>query len=94
VDRITPHDPRSFLRGIIPHNFGPRDGSRIPWSLKAKLQFDARLQRQGQDRPVFVHHIMVERTIEQRQLKSLNGKDRTQQSLLDAVNADLKRRGG
>ncbi len=64
----------------------------LPWSLEQYLQFNARLQRQGQTKPVFIHHIMVERSIEQRMLAALRRHGATMQGLLDAVKADLNKR--
>ena len=54
-------------------------------------QTNARLWRQGQEsKTVVLQHIVTEDTIDQRILKALSQKDVTQQSLIDAVKADLE----
>ena len=54
-------------------------------------QTNARLWRQGQEsKTVVLQHIVTEDTIDQRILKVLSQKDVTQQSLIDAVKADLE----
>jgi SNF2 family DNA or RNA helicase len=65
-------------------------GNTIVWygptfNLDHYLQFNARLWRQGQSKGVVVHHLMAERTIDNRVFKALCAKDATQQSLLNAV---------
>ena len=57
----------------------------LNWSLELYQQFNARLYRQGQDRPVRVVHIMAEGTIDQRVLHALTAKDATQRDLLGAL---------
>jgi SNF2 family DNA or RNA helicase len=49
------------------------------------LQFNARLHRQGQTKPVRVIHIVAEGTIDERVLNVLNSKDKTQADLLSAL---------
>lgn len=57
----------------------------LNWSLEYYQQFNARLHRQGQTRPVRVAHIVSNNTIDQRVLSVLQSKDATQKSLLDAL---------
>lgn len=57
----------------------------LNWSLEYYQQFNARLHRQGQTRPVRVAHIVSNDTIDQRVLSVLQSKDATQKSLLDAL---------
>lgn len=57
----------------------------IPWSLEEYLQTIARLYRQGQKEPVFIHHLLVDKTIDKRILNNLTMKDMSEQALLDAV---------
>lgn len=63
----------------------------LTWSLELYQQTNARLWRQGQNsKTVVLQHIIAENTIDKRILKALSEKDTTQQSLIDAVKADLK----
>lgn len=55
------------------------------WSLDLYEQFNARLRRQGQGRPVVCHRILTLDTLDQVQIMRLNEKDDTQQGLRKAV---------
>ena len=57
----------------------------LTWSLEHYLQFNARLHRQGQLKPVRVIHIVAEDTIDERVLNVLAAKDKTQSALLRAL---------
>lgn len=57
----------------------------LTWSLEHYLQFNARLHRQGQTKPVRVIHIVTENTIDERVLNVLTAKDKTQRALLSAL---------
>lgn len=57
----------------------------LNWSLEYYQQFNARLHRQGQTRPVRIAHIVSNNTIDQRVLGVLRSKDATQKNLLDAL---------
>lgn len=62
----------------------------LTWSLELYQQTNARLWRQGQNsETVVLQHIITDDTIDKRILKALSQKDITQQSLIDAVKADL-----
>lgn len=61
----------------------------LPWSLEAYLQTNARLYRQGQKKPVVIHHLLTKDTIDDYILKKLHKKDTSQKELLDAVKATL-----
>ena len=62
----------------------------LTWSLELYSQTNARLWRQGQNaETVVLQHIVTEDTIDKRILKALSEKDSTQQSLIDAVKANL-----
>ena len=73
-----------------------QDGSNIivwfglPWSLENYQQANSRLHRQGQDKPVIVHHIVCENTLDSRVLQALQSKDATQKSLLNALKSYVK----
>jgi SNF2 family DNA or RNA helicase len=55
------------------------------WNLEHYQQFNARLARQGQERPVIVHHLIAQGTIEERVLDVMQGKATVQEALLQAV---------
>ena len=62
----------------------------LTWSLELYQQTNARLWRQGQRADtVIVQHIITKGTIDERILKALSEKDRTQTALIDAVKANL-----
>ena len=62
----------------------------LTWSLELYQQTNARLWRQGQSaRTVVIQHIVTKGTIDERILKALQAKDKTQAALIDAVKADL-----
>ena len=62
----------------------------LTWSLELYEQTIARLWRQGQQsRTVVVTHIVTERSIDERILRALEAKSRTQESLIAAVKAEL-----
>lgn len=63
----------------------------LTWSLELYQQTIARLWRQGQtSEVVVVQHIITKGTIDERIMKALHAKDKTQAALIDAVKADLK----
>ena len=55
------------------------------WSLELYMQFNARLYRQGQDKPVYIHHLVTEGTIDERIVRSLGNKKDTQDGLMSAI---------
>lgn len=58
----------------------------ITWDLEAYDQVLARVYRQGNpNKRVFLHHIVAENTLDERVMKTLELKDRTQQALLRAL---------
>jgi SNF2 family DNA or RNA helicase len=59
----------------------------LNWSLELYQQFNARLHRQGQTKPVRIIHIVAKGTIDERVLMVLKDKDATQASLLNALKA-------
>lgn len=63
----------------------------LTWSLELYQQTNARLWRQGQSAgTVVIQHIVTKGTIDERILKALQAKDKTQAALIEAVKADLK----
>lgn len=62
----------------------------LTWSLELYQQTNARLWRQGQTaETVVLHHIIAKGTIDERVMKALSEKDRTQTTLIEAVKANL-----
>ena len=57
----------------------------LNWSLELYQQFNARLHRQGQTRPVRVAHILAKGTIDERVMSVLGNKDAVQRNLLNAL---------
>lgn len=58
----------------------------IPWNLEFYAQAIARVYRQGQQNShVFVYHLVAKGTLDEKVMKVLDKKDRTQQGLLDAL---------
>lgn len=55
------------------------------WSLELYQQFNARLYRQGQGKPVTIHHIVTRDTIDEKIIKSLDGKRETQDGLMESI---------
>ena len=62
----------------------------LTWSLELYQQTNARLWRQGQKaETVVVHHLVTKGTIDEQILAALYRKDRTQESLIAAVKAQI-----
>lgn len=57
----------------------------VPWSLELYQQACARLLRPGQDKPVFIHHIVVDGTMDERVMEALQRKDLSQAALMRAL---------
>lgn len=55
------------------------------WSLELYMQFNARLYRQGQDKPVYIHHIVTKGTVDEKITKALSGKKETQDGLMNSI---------
>ncbi len=62
----------------------------LTWSLELYQQTNARLWRQGQKNTVVIHHIVSEKTIDERIIAALTQKEKTQTALMDAVKAILE----
>ncbi len=61
------------------------------WSLELYQQANARLHRQGQEKAVIIHHLLVEGTIDERVYQSLQQKENVQEGLLQALKAKYQR---
>lgn len=57
----------------------------LTWSLEQYLQANARLHRQGQQKPVLVYRILAKGTVDQQILESLDKKDATQNAVLEIL---------
>ena len=88
--------PQSVAHGMN-LQYGP--GHRIVWytltnSLELYDQANHRLYRQGQTRPVFIHRLIAQDTIDEAVAQRLTQKDQTQQALMEylkeKVQATLK----
>lgn len=66
----------------------------LTWSLELYQQANARLHRQGQERPVIVHRLLVQGGVDEDVAKALEGKDRTQAELVEALKARIERWSG
>lgn len=84
--------PRSMGHGLnLQHG-----GRNIVWYTLAYSnddykQFNARLDRQGQTRPVFVCHLVAEDTVDEEILLQLHEREREQVSLMQALRARAKK---
>lgn len=61
----------------------------VPWSLENHEQLYQRVWREGQKHTVHVYHLIVEETIDEAVMKTLNSKDRTQNRLLTALKENV-----
>ena len=91
VDVLLAH-PASCAYGL-----NLQDGGRhviwytLTWSLELYQQANARLHRQGQEKPVIVHRLLVQGGVDEDVAKALEGKDETQAALVEALKARIER---
>ena len=101
-----PEDIAAWNEGLIPvllahpasvgYGLNLQEGGHVivwyglTWSLELYSQANARLHRQGQTRPVIVHHLIAEGTVDEQVMRALKKKDTSQAALLAA----LKERSG
>jgi len=57
----------------------------LNWSLELYQQFNGRLHRQGQTKPVRVVHIVADGCIDDKVMRAISDKATTQQQLIDAL---------
>ena len=62
----------------------------LSWSLEDYEQTNARINRQGQTKPVTIHILMINHTIDQKIYKALKEKDVSQERLISAVEVTLE----
>jgi len=60
----------------------------LTWNLEEFDQFNARVYRQGQTKPVTFHYIIANDTIDDNVLTALRAKDRTQKALMQSLKKD------
>ena len=75
----------------VGHGLNLQEGGRhlvyltLPWSNETYSQTVKRIHRMGQSKPVMVHRILTDRTVDTTVLAALNDKEFTQQALLKAL---------
>jgi len=57
----------------------------LPWSSENYIQANARIYRQGQEKPVIIHHLTIAGSIDEQVVKVLDGKINLQDALLNAL---------
>lgn len=57
----------------------------LTWSLELYQQANARLYRQGQTKPVIIHHLLTEGSVDEQVMRALQHKDMSQAALLAAL---------
>lgn len=62
----------------------------MPWSLEHYIQTNGRLNRQGQEHPVVIHHLITYDTIDERIVEAIKRKDLSERTLMNAVSAATK----
>ena len=96
-----PEDIEAWNRGEIPvllahpasvgYGLNLQEGGHVivwyglTWSLELYQQANARLYRQGQTKPVIIHHLVTEDTVDEQVMKALQAKDTSQAALLAAL---------
>ena len=65
----------------------------LTWSLENYIQTNDRLYRQGQKNTVVIHHIITKDTIDEDVMNALRNKEVTQDALIEAVRAEVRRNG-
>lgn len=61
------------------------------WSLELYQQANARLPRPGQKETVVIHHLVAERTLDERVMSVMRGKNATQEALLGALRGYIEK---
>ena len=61
------------------------------WNLELYQQLNARLYRQGQEKAVVVHHLVLGGSMDERVIDALTNKSRSQDALIDAVKDQMAR---
>lgn len=91
VDVLLAH-PASCAYGLNLQNGGHHIvWFGLIWSLEQYEQANKRLHRQGQRHPVIVHHLVVQGSMDEDVIESLRAKGDTQEALMDALKARIKK---
>ena len=61
----------------------------LPWSSQDYIQANARVYRQGQEKPVILHHLVIPKTIDSQIVAVVAGKINVQQAVLNALDCAL-----
>ena len=61
------------------------------WSLELYQQFNARLYRQGQQKGVIIHHLIMQGTHDEDVIQALKSKDKKQNALMDSIKAKINK---
>lgn len=61
------------------------------WSLELYMQFNARLDRQGQTEAVIINHLIASKTIDEDVIKSLANKNSKQEGLMAAIKSKIEK---
>jgi SNF2 family DNA or RNA helicase len=57
----------------------------LPWSSENYIQANARIYRQGQTKPVLIHHLIAKKTIDEKVVQVLEGKIDLQDALMESL---------
>jgi SNF2 family DNA or RNA helicase len=57
----------------------------LPWSSENYIQANARIYRQGQEKPVIIHHLIVSNSVDERVVDVLQGKITLQEAILESL---------
>ena len=64
----------------------------LNWSLELYQQFNGRLHRQGQIKPVRIVHIVADGCIDDKVMRAIENKAQTQEELLNALKDDINKK--
>ena len=57
----------------------------LPWSSENYIQANARIYRQGQEKPVIIHHLVMSNSVDERVVAVLEGKITLQEAILESL---------